>query len=349
MTFGVLARGATRIPMEWVRPFAGVNLVVPYYHMVSDAHVPHVSPLYRFRSITEFTADVEFFAGRFEPVTLHDIVDALNGTRKLPASCVHLTFDDGFREMHDVVAPILQRAGVPATFFLTTSFLDGGGMAHHNVLSVLLDRIGLDDSRSRAARLRVESILPDSKTSGATLRDRVLSIKYEQQSLLHSLVEAAGCDIGEYVRETRPHLSSEQVTALLRQGFSIGSHSCDHPLYADLALADQVAQTRTSMQLLEARFGVTPRSFAFPHTDSGVATEFFNAVFSDRLLDVSFGTSGLVAHFHPRNIERVGMEKTSMTASQILARHFTRAAYKRFRSGTRAEVVALPTVATGSR
>ena len=129
MALSFFSKGTEWIPMEWVRPLSGVALVVPFYHMVSEVHVPHVSNLYRFRTIAEFKADVEFFTRHFEPVTLQDIVDALNGNRTLPRSCFHLTFDDGFREMHDIVAPILQRAGVPATFFLTTAFLDGGGLA----------------------------------------------------------------------------------------------------------------------------------------------------------------------------------------------------------------------------
>ncbi len=165
--------------MEWVRPLSKVSLVVPYYHMVSDTMVPHVSHLYRFRTTAEFTADVEFLLRHFEPVTLSDIVDALNGTRSLGRSCFHLTFDDGFREMHDIVAPILHRAGVPATFFLNTAFLDGGGLAHHNALSVLLDR--LQSSRARlgeASLRRVESLLPAASGDCATLRARVLSIRY---------------------------------------------------------------------------------------------------------------------------------------------------------------------------
>src|SRR5579863_3178357 len=143
----MLSTGAARMPMGWVRLLSGVSLVVPYYHMVTDSPVPHVSHLYRFRTIPEFTSDVEFLLRHFEPVTLVDIVDVLNGHKFLNRPCFHLTFDDGFREMHDIVAPILRRLGVPATFFVTTAFLDGGGLALHNALSVLLDR--LESGRSR--------------------------------------------------------------------------------------------------------------------------------------------------------------------------------------------------------
>jgi peptidoglycan/xylan/chitin deacetylase (PgdA/CDA1 family) len=326
----LLSRGAARMPLEWVRSLANVSLVVPYYHIVADTSVPHVSHLYRFRTIAEFTADIEFFLRHFEPVTLSDIVDALNGTRTLTRPSFHFTFDDGFREMHDIVAPILQRAGVPATFFLNTAFLDQGGLAHHNVLSVVLDRLRSHHTPPSAASLRrVESLLPAVGNDGATLAARILSLRYAQKPLVQSLVETLDVDIDRYVRETRPYLSSEQITALLDKGFSIGAHSHDHPLYADLPLSQQLTQTRMSMQMLASRFGVTPRAFAFPHTDRGVEDAFFNAIFSEPLLDVSFGTLGLVSHFHPRNIERVGMEKTSAPAAQILARQFLRATYFR--------------------
>jgi peptidoglycan/xylan/chitin deacetylase (PgdA/CDA1 family) len=318
--------------MEWVRPLSGVSLVVPYYHLVSDARVPHVSHLYRFRTIAEFTSDVEFLLRRFEPVTLSDIIDALNGTKALKRPCFHLTFDDGFKEMYEIVAPILQHAGVPATFFVTTAFLDGGGLAHHNALSVLLDRLQSRRSCLGAASLRrVESLLPAPRSARTTLQARILSIRYAQKSSIDSLAETLEVDLDQYVRETQPYLSSEQIATLLKRGFSIGAHSHDHPLYSDLPLSQQLAQTQMSVQFLETRFGVRRKAFAFPHTDAGVEDAFFTTVFSEPLLDVSFGTAGLVSHFHPRNIERVSMERTPAPACQILARQFTRATCFRLR------------------
>lgn len=333
MALSLFSKGADWMPLEWVRPLSGISLVVPFYHMVSDQHAPHVSNLYRFRTIAEFKADLEFLTRYFEPVSLQDIVDALNGTRALPRSCFHLTFDDGFREMHDVVAPILQGAGVPATFFLTTALLDGGGLAHYNALSVLLDRAQLGELQNSGTMGRLESILPAARKGSMTLRERMLSIGYAQKALVDSLAEALEVDLDQYVLETAPHLTSAEVAALVDQGFSIGSHSYDHLRYAELSLTDQLRQTQMSMEFLEERFGVSPKAFAFPHNDDGVDDAFFRTVFSKSLLDVAFGTSGLVTHRHPRNIQRVSMEKTPASAERILARQFTRATYLRIRPG----------------
>jgi peptidoglycan/xylan/chitin deacetylase (PgdA/CDA1 family) len=319
------------ISMKWVRPLSGVSLVVPFYHMVSDSHVPHVSNLYRFRGVAEFTADLEFFARNLKPVSLADIVDALDGKRSLPRSCFHITFDDGFSEVYEIVAPILERFGIPATFFLNTAYLDGGGLPHYNVLSILLDQEEILHP-SKALEARLETIVPAATPGRTTLQERIRSIGYTQSHLLRELAQAIGFDLDQYIQSRQPCLTSKQVASLSGKGFGIGSHSHTHPLYSEISLTKQLEETRTSIESLAARFGVAPRAFAFPHNDTGVEEEFFSAVFSERMLDISFGTSGLISHFHPRNIQRVSMEKTAAHASKILARQFTRAAYFRISS-----------------
>jgi peptidoglycan/xylan/chitin deacetylase (PgdA/CDA1 family) len=331
MPLNLLSGLATRIPIAWTRPLSGVSLIVPYYHMVSDIYVPHVSNLYKFKTATEFKEDVDYLLKNYVPVTLQEIVDALNGKCQLPHACFHLTFDDGFSEMHDVVAPVLHKAGIPATFFLTTTFLDEGGLAHHNILSVLLDKIQKMEALPQTIIDRISSVLPADRSINQTLRERILSIGHSQKTVVDSLAEILQINLNEYVHNVRPYLTSTQVDSMIQMGFSIGSHSCDHPLYADLPPSDQIQQTKKSIEQLRVRFHVKPKAFAFPHTDGGVKEDFFREVYSERLLDVSFGTSGLVRHFHPRNIERVSMENTSGSAKQILARQFARAVYYRMR------------------
>jgi peptidoglycan/xylan/chitin deacetylase (PgdA/CDA1 family) len=332
MALKVMLKGAGRLSLGWGCSLSGVPLLVPYYHMVSDAPVPHVSPLYRFRTIAEFTADLECLARHFQPVTLNDIVDHLNGVRPLGRRCFHLTFDDGFREMYDVVAPILRRAGVPATFFVNTAFLDCGGIAHYNALSVLLDRLeSLGSAISAASRQRLDAMLqPPAGNEDTSLRKLMLSLRHAQRPLVDALADVLDIDLDEYVRDRRPYLSSEQIGTLLQNGFTIGAHSHEHPRYTDLSLTEQIEQTRKSVEFIEQRFAVKPKAFAFPHSADGVGPAFFKAVFDESLLDVSFGTGGLVPPVHRRNIDRFSMEQSTVSASEILARQLMRAGYFRF-------------------
>lgn len=313
------------VPFGVWKSLSRVSLAVPYYHMVSDAEVPHVRHLYRFRSVREFEADLDFLLRHFAPVSLDEIFAHLEGRGHLPQRCFHVTFDDGFREIHEVAAPVLRTKGIPATFFLNSAFLDGRGMAHHNKISLLLDR--MPEPLSKRVQQELEVLLPAASGARAGLETRLLSIRYADQQILDTIAAIAEVDIDQYVATARPYLSSEEVINLIRQGFTIGAHSVDHPLYADLSLQEQITQTRQSIDFIVNRFGVKTRAFAFPHTDAGVGPEFFDAMFDAGILDVCFGTRGFVRHFHPRNVERVGMEKISGTAEAIIAREYARAVY----------------------
>jgi hypothetical protein len=165
-----------------------------------------------------------------------------------------------------------------------------------------------------------------------TLTERLLSIKYSERTLVAELAAIARVDLDDYRKERRPYLTSEEVKTMIRHGFTVGAHSHDHPYYAELPLSDQIAQTATSMDMLASRFGCKLKAFAFPHSDAGVDPQFFKEVFSSGLLQVSFGTGGMVRHFHPKNLERVNMEKTAAPAGAILARQCARTAYRNGRA-----------------
>ena len=55
----------------------------------------------------------------------------------LPARALAITFDDGYADNAEVAAPILERLGLPATFFVTTGFLQGGCMWNDRVIEAL--------------------------------------------------------------------------------------------------------------------------------------------------------------------------------------------------------------------
>jgi len=323
----ILPRLLSPVPIPLFHAMLGASLVLPYYHMVSDEEVPHVKHLYLHRDIQQFTRDLDFFLAHYEPVALKDLLANLDGKGPLPKRGFLLTFDDGFREMHDVVAPILQAKGVPAMFFLTTGFIDNADMAHHCKLSLLLEHFA--EVPSVSVKAEAQKILDANRVEGDSFKTQMVSVRYAQKHLVTELAALCGYDFGQYLSSRKPYLTSEQIHSLLKQGFTIGAHSVDHPLYADLPLAEQVRQTRESMQLLVERFQIDYRAFAFPHSDAGVPPEFFKELFQHRQLVVSFGTRGMVKHPFTRNLERFTMEKTSLPARQIVAKQYGRGLYRR--------------------
>src|SRR5690348_781204 len=113
-----------------LRRISGVNPLVVYYHIVSDEEVPHVSRLYSFRNVREFTRDLEVFLRFFRAISLQDLLSNLEGKNVLPRNSFLLTFDDGLKECYEVIAPILKKKGIPAVFFLCKAFVDNKAMAY---------------------------------------------------------------------------------------------------------------------------------------------------------------------------------------------------------------------------
>jgi hypothetical protein len=116
-------------------------VLIPYYHLVSDERLAHVIHLFSYRNTDQFKADLDFFLKYYQPIDLADLLAAVRSGRPLKEKTVLLTFDDGFREIHDVVAPILKQKGVPAVFFITAAFLDNKTLGYRHKASLLVERI----------------------------------------------------------------------------------------------------------------------------------------------------------------------------------------------------------------
>jgi peptidoglycan/xylan/chitin deacetylase (PgdA/CDA1 family) len=324
----LVPRICASIPFHVWQMICEVDLVIPYWHVVSDDELPHVSGLYRFRNIRQFKADLEFFLRHYSPVTEQDVISHLYGIRALPQRCVLFTFDDGFREIYDVVAPLLFAKGAQATFFLITSAIDNQHLCYPQKKSLIIGALGQNQSAAtlkEAARTLSVAGVPTSLNLGSRIR----AVSYRQRDVLDDLGGIFQCDFQGYLASHRPYMSAEQVKALLHQGFSVGAHSVDHPLYAELSMNEQLTQTRESMHWISERFQIKCQSLAFPYRDDGVSLDFFRTVFMEAELKVSFGVGGLIPHACPYNLPRFTTEHSDLPADAVLSRQFVRSLIRR--------------------
>ena len=125
----------------WFQSKAHRYVICPYYHTVSDTPLPHVSPLYRHRTTTEFRADLDWLTARYKPIHWDEIDDFEKAQE--PAFC--LTFDDGFKEFYTIVAPILEEKGIPCVCFVNSSFVDNKDLMFRNKQA--LEKQGIDWKR----------------------------------------------------------------------------------------------------------------------------------------------------------------------------------------------------------
>ncbi len=182
----------------------------------------------------------------------------------LPARAACITFDDGYADNHDVALPILQRHGLPATFFIATGFLDGGRMWNDTVIeSVRLTRYTTLDLGELGC-FAVGTPAEKATAIGAIIG----KIKY--LPVAERLAAAQG--IANAAQVSPPNnlmMTSAQVKAMRQAGMQIGAHTVSHPILARLSDAQARAEIKASKDFLEHLLGERVGLFAYPNGKPG--------------------------------------------------------------------------------
>ncbi len=193
-----------------------------------------------------------------------DAAAAHLNTGTLPARSACITFDDGYADNHDVAMPILQRHGLPATFFIATGFLDGGRMWNDTVIeSVRLTKSSTLDLGELGC-FAVSTPAEKAAAIGAIIG----KIKYlpvaERLAAAQGIANAAQVDPPNNLMMT-----SAQVKAMRHAGMQIGAHTLSHPILARLSDEQALAEIKGSKDFLEQLLGKRVGLFAYPNGKPG--------------------------------------------------------------------------------
>lgn len=287
-------------------------VIIPLYHTAGFHHfLPHTRFLYRNKTETDFSHDLDFLLKHYEPVHIQDLLDINSNRKKYKKPLCHITVDDGLASNQEIMAPILYKKGVPASFFINPAFLDDKAIMHRYKASLLLDWL-----QRKKSEINLLSDLLKIPPRFEMIKNLILDTKYLQRKLLDDCVEKLGITWEELLYQHPLYLSTKQVHNLTEAGFHIGAHSWDHPEYGLLSLEEQKNQTLNSLLYIKQHFNPDITSFAFPFTDAGVSNEFFEWL--NQQVDISFGCAGLKLDSNPRHFQRIPVEKYTDRVSGII-------------------------------
>ena len=314
----LLGYPATLIPQKWLIRASRQDIVFPFYHAVSDQFMPHVAYAYRVRTRKRFIKDLDFLLKHFEPVGLDELKALGNrGKRKKPA--MFLSFDDGLSEVHEVVAPVLLSRGIPAAIFVNTDFIDNRDLFYRYKSSLLLDRFE-SIKYSPAVTEIMQSRYHLASSNKRCVKKFIISMSYKNKKELDAVARLVDLDYETFLKVKKPYLTMQQLNELADQGFYIGSHSKDHPLFSEISSEERIIQYRESMEFLHARLGIDYRIFSFPFSDNGVPAEFFREIVSEDLpgVEASFGTRGLKKDSVSFHHQRIPMENGTVPGNILI-------------------------------
>lgn len=279
----------------------------PFYHVVSNEKLPHILN-YNYRNTGQFEKELDFYLKYFKPVSLAELVS----NKKWDEKIFHLSFDDGLKECAEVIAPILLKKGVPATFFVNPGFVDNQQLFHKYKASLILNRL------YETSNQKVEHYLKEQNLQGK----EILKASILQVNILDEAAALLGINFNDFLEKQKPYLTTEQIFELKKQGFSIGAHSVNHPEFWKITEEEQLDEVKKSMDWLVEKVNSEIRAFSFPFTDSGVSLKVLKSLKSENICDVTFGTAGIKYdqsehHFQRYPVEQPGDFRQNLKAELV--------------------------------
>jgi len=208
----------------------------------------------------EFRWQMELLARCFNVLPLDVAMRAL-ACGDVPPRAICITFDDGYRNIHDVALPILKEYNLPATVFVTTGSIDGGRMWNDTITESVrrLQRKALD-LRDIGLSVYATASLEDKRRLIDTLIVHAKYLPPEGRSVITRKLE----DVID-ARLPDMMLSRGMIATLAREGIDIGAHTVSHPILTHVDDAQAREEIRRGKLQLEEITGKTVRHFAYPN------------------------------------------------------------------------------------
>lgn len=248
------------------RTLARGRAAVLAYHGVTADPLPF--DLWQQMPVERFEAHLQYLTEHATVVSLGELTERF-AVDEVPPATVALTFDDGFANNLHVVVPLLERYGLPATFFVCTGPVYDGALLWPEVAACVLDAATVPALQFAGWRMPLGSPQERAAAYRAVTRSfrRVRPEHYDRH--LAALAHAAGASSdaieNRSLRAALRMLTPDELRRLAQSRVAeIGAHTVHHWRLSKLNEADAFAEIEGSRERLQ-RLGVEVRRFAYPY------------------------------------------------------------------------------------
>ncbi len=250
----------------------GSQSLVLMYHQIAetkdDLNDLAVSP-------KNFAAHVSVLKDRCEVVPLSEIQSKPESRSNRPR--VAITFDDGYADNGEVGAPIMEAAGLPASFFITGIAIDGRGEFWWDSLEHLF--LDLSDQNAPqdpfevsigGQHLRVDLRTRDARLNAQKSLRRPLRLRPPEEiaPVIDALMAHVGSEAPACERHRLAGLGGVQALSRI-PGMTIGSHTIRHASLPSLTQEARRHELAESRRLIEEVIDKPVLEFAFPFGGEG--------------------------------------------------------------------------------
>ena len=213
-----------------------------------------------------FDDQVGWLKSCFDVIRPEDLPTALAGRK---GRYVLITFDDGYRDNYTAAFPVLKRHAVPATFFVSTGFIDAPRLPWWDEIAWMV-------RTSRKAAVELPAWLPapvpfDEPDRGRAMYAVLCTYKSlspaSAEEFLRAVGDAAGTGRHPGAGAADLWMTWDMLREMRAAGMSVGGHTVNHPILIRMSREEQLPEIDGCGRRLADELGGPMRSFSYPNGD----------------------------------------------------------------------------------
>ena len=212
-----------------------------------------------------FERQIKFLVKNYNLISFDHLKQAVDAKIKLPQRSLIITFDDGYKDNYTNAFPLLQKYGAPATFFLTTGFLDGSNVPWWDGLARALQKttipkvnlgiLGKYNLNSPKDKLLTISMV-NGKLKNMNDTERIQKIEWIKSKL--------GINTKENDRYSQ-FMSWDNIMEMDKEGMQFGAHTVTHCNLTKQSILEAKREIIESKKRIEEKLNKDIIAFCYPY------------------------------------------------------------------------------------
>lgn len=250
---------------DMVRSVNRRKLLILYYHrVVSRCNISKVCEKDMCVDTGRFDAQMKFLSEHYNVLDEDAVIASIEGRSTLPDNAVWVTFDDGFKDNYVNAYPILCRHGIPATFFVTTGFINRITMYVEDYITYAVENHpeGVLEFELGGAMYRFP--LTDEASRGravSSMWGMVNDGRHTKRRYLDMLMDVFGFGMDD---ACNTYMDWAELKDMLGGGQFMGGHTVNHRTLSTMTGEDILDELTASKLEIRERLGVSVKTFAYP-------------------------------------------------------------------------------------
>lgn len=214
---------------------------------------------------TIFKQHIAHFKKRYKIISIDEAVFMVENNKSFNNHLV-ITFDDGFKELYEIVFPILKEDNIPACTYLISNCVDNNDLMWRNKLEHIINTTSSQKLKIGVEKLVENFDLPEVKKNETIMQWSFNSWKMSEKEnyvnfLWEELIELK---LEDFLKNNKPYLSSSQIIEMSNNGWIFGNHTKSHPILSRLNSHELYSEIVDTKEELEKKLKIPIVHFSYP-------------------------------------------------------------------------------------